>query len=133
MAVTEGSVELRGVSASAAPAVTLAAGDRGELSATQVTVRRGVSSEADAAWTRGRLVFRDTPLEVVRFGKHAAASPAVLQQARALLEGLAPEAMTRAAREMAARWVASLEPLEPVLVRRERSPRKAPSRPRTRS
>ena len=74
-----------------------------------------------------------TPLEVGRFGKHAAGSPAVLQQARALLEGLAPEAMTRAAREMAARWVASLEPLEPVLVRRARSPRKAPSRPRTRS
>jgi len=74
-----------------------------------------------------------TPLEIGRFGKRVAASPAVLGQARALLEGLAPEAMTRAAREMAARWVASLVPLEPVLVRRARAPRKAPSRPRTRA
>jgi len=70
-----------------------------------------------------------TPLEVGRFSKRAAASPAVLDRARALLEGLAPEAMTRAAREMAARWVASLAPLDPVLVRRGRAPRKAPSRP----
>ena len=70
-----------------------------------------------------------TPLEVGRFSKRAAASPAVLGQARSLLEGLAPEAMTRAAREMAARWVASLEPLEPVLVRRARAGRKAPARP----
>jgi hypothetical protein len=73
-----------------------------------------------------------TPLEIGRFNK-VAATPAILSRARTLLEGLAPEAMTRAAREMAARWVGSLAPLEPVLVRRARAPRKAPSRPRTRS
>jgi transmembrane sensor len=64
--VSEGTVELRGTSATAAPAITLAAGDRGELVAGQVTAQRGVATEADVAWTRGRLVFRDTPLEVVR-------------------------------------------------------------------
>ena len=64
--VSEGSVELRGASASGAAPVTLAAGDRGRLSAGQVTAQRGSATDADAAWTRGRLVFRDTPLESVR-------------------------------------------------------------------
>jgi transmembrane sensor len=63
--VNEGSVELRGTSANA-PAITLAAGDRGQLAAGQVTAQRGVASDADVAWTRGRLVFRDARLDVVR-------------------------------------------------------------------
>lgn len=64
--VSEGMVELRGASASGARAVRLAAGDRGHLSAGQVTAERGVATEADIAWIGGRLVFRDTPLEIVR-------------------------------------------------------------------
>jgi transmembrane sensor len=65
--VSEGSVELRGASANAAPAVMLAAGDRGALTTDgRMVAERGVGTEADVAWTRGRLVFRDTPLEVVR-------------------------------------------------------------------
>jgi transmembrane sensor len=63
--VSEGSVELRGT-ATAAPAITLAAGDRGQLAAGRLSAQRGVASDADVAWTRGLLVFRDTPLEAVR-------------------------------------------------------------------
>lgn len=67
VAVSEGSVELRGASAPASPAVTLQAGDRGALSADgRVTAERGVASDADVAWTRGRLVFRDARMDVVR-------------------------------------------------------------------
>jgi transmembrane sensor len=67
VAVSEGSVELRGASAAATPAVTLAAGDRGALTADgRVIAERGTASDADVAWTGGRLVFRDARMDVVR-------------------------------------------------------------------
>jgi hypothetical protein len=65
------------------------------------------------------------PLEIHRFGKLYAGSPTLSEEAGALLQGLAPASMGRAARDMAARWVASLDPLEPVLSR----PARRPSRP----
>lgn len=61
VAVTEGVVEL---SRSDAPsAATLKAGDAATVSpAGVIATERGVGAEEDLAWTRGRLVFRDTPL-----------------------------------------------------------------------
>jgi hypothetical protein len=63
-----------------------------------------------------------TPLEVGRFKKQLAVSPALRDRARALLAPLAPASMSHAAREMSERWIASLDPLEPVLVRPTRRP-----------
>ena len=69
VAVTEGSVELRAAS-SAAP-VTLAAGDRGVVSADgRVVAERGHASDDDVAWTRGQLVFREAPMDRVRADIH---------------------------------------------------------------
>ena len=65
--VSEGSVELRRAVTGAVPGVTLTAGDRGALTADgRVIAERGAASEGDVAWTRGRLVFRDAPLDTVR-------------------------------------------------------------------
>ena len=70
VAVTEGSVALGAAAAAGAPAadsVVLAAGDRGELRADgRVVATRGGVTEDDVAWTRGRLVYRAAPLDVVR-------------------------------------------------------------------
>jgi transmembrane sensor len=66
VAVTEGSVELRGASPSSVP-VTLVAGDRGVVQADgRVVAERGRVSEDDVAWTRGRLIFREAPMAEVR-------------------------------------------------------------------
>ena len=65
VAVTEGVVELK-ASAAANVATTLNAGDAATVSpAGQVTAERGVGADGDLEWTRGRLVFRDTPLSEV--------------------------------------------------------------------
>lgn len=65
--VTSGVVLLRSASAPADQGVTLNAGDRGALRANgRVMVDRGVATEDDLAWTRGRLVFNDAPLGRVR-------------------------------------------------------------------
>ena len=64
VAVTEGIVELS--RADAPPAATLNAGDAATVSPSGViAIERGVGAAADLAWTRGRLVFRDTPLAEV--------------------------------------------------------------------
>jgi len=66
VSVREGSVELRSASA-ATTAVTLAAGDRGELDTDgRVVAERGAASDADVAWMDGRLVFRDARMDQVR-------------------------------------------------------------------
>lgn len=66
VSVSEGSVELRSAAASTA-AVTLAAGDRGELGTDgRVVAERGAASDADLAWMAGRLVFRDARMDQVR-------------------------------------------------------------------
>jgi len=72
-----------------------------------------------------------TPAEVKRIDKllSASTSTAALERARGILLGLSPPRLTRAAREMTERWLASLQPLQPLLVRPapgRASPRRAP-------
>lgn len=66
VAVTHGIVALRDSAAGSAPAVELGAGDRGVLQAGAVTVARGTVTDADIAWTRGELAYRDAPLAEVQ-------------------------------------------------------------------
>ncbi|MEO5568978.1 MAG: FecR domain-containing protein [Gemmatimonadaceae bacterium] len=62
IAVTEGIVEVKHTTTTGA-STTLNAGDIGTVSRSgAVSAERGVSTADDLAWTRGRLVFRDTPL-----------------------------------------------------------------------
>ncbi|HET9425039.1 MAG TPA: FecR domain-containing protein [Gemmatimonadaceae bacterium] len=62
VAVTEGTVELTRASGSAVRA-TLNAGDAATVTpGGAITAERGVGAGDDLAWTRGTLVFRDTPL-----------------------------------------------------------------------
>lgn len=64
VAVTEGIVEVRG--ASQQVVTTLNAGDAASVTPSgKVTAERGVGATSDLAWTRGELVFRDTPLSQV--------------------------------------------------------------------
>ena len=64
VAVTEGVVEVK--HRAAAPVATLKAGDAATVSSTgTISARQGAASPDDLAWTRGRLVFRDTPLSDV--------------------------------------------------------------------
>ncbi len=66
VAVTEGVVELD-PDHGAAASLTLRAGDRGEVRSDGAVVGMpGGAGEADLAWTRGQLVYRDAPLAVVR-------------------------------------------------------------------
>jgi transmembrane sensor len=66
VSVTEGEVTL-GSHSSTQPPASLRAGDRGELRPNgNVIVLHGTASDADTAWTRGVLVYRAAPLEVVR-------------------------------------------------------------------
>jgi transmembrane sensor len=62
--VTSGSVLLR-ATAAADSGVVLRAGESGELASGTQTVRSRRASEADLAWTRGRLVFENAPIEQV--------------------------------------------------------------------
>ncbi len=63
VAVTEGVVEL---TAARQSPTRLNAGDVASVSPSgEVTALRGVGAEDDLAWTKGRLVFRDTPLSEV--------------------------------------------------------------------
>ena len=65
--VTSGAVMLRGAGAPADKGVLLERGDRGTLRTDgQVVADRGIATEADLAWTQGRLVFHDATLERVR-------------------------------------------------------------------
>jgi transmembrane sensor len=64
--VTSGSVLLHAVDSPAAEGVVLLAGDRGVLGADRrVSAERAAATDADLAWTRGRLVFADAPLSRV--------------------------------------------------------------------
>jgi transmembrane sensor len=63
--VTHGIVALSGRRAARAP-VELRAGDRGVLAREALTVSRGSVTDADVAWTRGRLSYRDASLAEVR-------------------------------------------------------------------
>ncbi|MBL0938262.1 MAG: FecR domain-containing protein [Gemmatimonadaceae bacterium] len=63
--VTEGRVAVAPRGASSAE-VELAAGDRGDVIADSLRVERGVAGEAEVAWTRGELAYRDAPLAEVR-------------------------------------------------------------------
>jgi transmembrane sensor len=65
--VTTGAVVLRSQTALADSGVLLREGDRGLLEpGGRVVAERGVVTEDDLAWTRGRLVFRDASLTQVR-------------------------------------------------------------------
>jgi transmembrane sensor len=64
--VSAGSVSLAAGGAHGSTAVVLAKGDRGVMRAGEAAVaQRGAGTDDDLAWTRGRLVFRDAPLEQV--------------------------------------------------------------------
>jgi transmembrane sensor len=65
--VTSGAVVLHAGSVPADSGVTLRHGDRGVLQpGGRIVAERGVATEEDLAWTRGRLVFREAPLTQVR-------------------------------------------------------------------
>lgn len=66
VAVTAGSVLLRADSAPDDRGILLQAGDEGALRPNgSVVAERGVVTDEDVAWTRGRLVFRSAPLTEV--------------------------------------------------------------------
>lgn len=62
VSVSEGSVRLQDGTA----IVVLAAGDLAAVRESGMVVQRSGASDDDVAWTRGRLVFRETPLARVR-------------------------------------------------------------------
>lgn len=67
VAVTSGSVSLAPAQAAPGSAVVLRPGDAGTLAADgRMLVERGGTVEPDTAWTRGRLVFREAPVGIVR-------------------------------------------------------------------
>jgi transmembrane sensor len=67
VAVTSGSVSLAAAQAGPNAGVVLRPGDAGTLGTDgRTVVERGGTAESDTAWTRGRLVFREAPLRVVR-------------------------------------------------------------------
>lgn len=63
--VTAGAVALRATEQPGDGELVLRQGDRGTLAAGRMTAERAAATEDDLAWTRGRLVFRDAPLEEV--------------------------------------------------------------------
>jgi transmembrane sensor len=67
VAVTSGSVSLAPAQAGPNAAVVLQPGDAGTLGTDgRTVVERGGAAEPDTAWMRGRLVFREAPVETVR-------------------------------------------------------------------
>jgi transmembrane sensor len=65
--VASGAVVLQSRNAPADSGVLLRQGDRGVLEPNgRIVAERGVAIDEDLAWTHGRLVFRDAPLEQVR-------------------------------------------------------------------
>ena len=62
VSVSEGSVRMQG----GAAIVVLAAGDRATARTSGMVVQRSGASDDDVAWTKGRLIFRETPLARVR-------------------------------------------------------------------
>lgn len=66
VAVTHGIVALRQVDAASPASVELHAGDRGVVASGTVAVSRGTVTQAELAWTRGQLTYRDAPLAEVQ-------------------------------------------------------------------
>ncbi|HEX6370942.1 MAG TPA: FecR domain-containing protein [Longimicrobium sp.] len=96
--VTAGSVALRATEQPGDGELVLRQGDRGTLAAGRMTAERAAATEDDLAWTRGRLVFRDAPLEQVAadlrrwYGIELRAGDAAVSQRRltASFDGDAP-------------------------------------------
>jgi transmembrane sensor len=66
VSVSEGSVSLQQVNTPAQQGVILKAGDNGILQhGGQVIARRGLATDDDVAWLKGRLVFREAPISEV--------------------------------------------------------------------
>jgi transmembrane sensor len=65
VAVTKGRVSIGPAGAPASAGTVLAAGDRALLTGGHAEVERSAELDVDLAWTRGRLVFVETPLEEV--------------------------------------------------------------------
>lgn len=63
--VTAGAVALRATEQRGDGELVLRQGDRGTLASGRMTAERAAATDDDLAWTRGRLVFRDAPLEEV--------------------------------------------------------------------
>jgi transmembrane sensor len=63
--VTEGRVRLGAAGASTRDGVVMRPGDRAEVRQGTVRTAPGTATDEDLAWTQGRLVFRDAPLEQV--------------------------------------------------------------------
>lgn len=63
--VTSGAVNLVSSQARAGSPTVLHAGDRAEVTSDRIQVERGVVSGEALAWTRGVLVFHDSPLTIV--------------------------------------------------------------------
>jgi transmembrane sensor len=63
--VTSGAVALRATEKAGEDELVLRRGDRGTLAAGKMTAERAAATPDDLAWTRGRLVFRDAPLDQV--------------------------------------------------------------------
>jgi len=96
-----------------------AALDAGVLARTALVRLLLEDGEADAAAREAS--FRPlTPAEVSRFKARYAQSDALAHRAQGLLATLVPARLERAGREVSARWLSSLAPLEPVLVRSAR-------------
>lgn len=78
---------------------------------------RNENARQEAAPARETSFRPLAPAEVTRFKKRYAQSAALAQRAQALLAPLIPARLDRAGREVSERWLATLAPLEPVLVR----------------
>jgi len=77
--------------------------------------------EGEADGAAREAAFRPlTPAEVTRFKQRYGQSEALARRAEGLLAAVIPPRLDRAGREVSARWLSSLAPLEPVLVRSSR-------------
>lgn len=96
-------------------------GDRAALDAgvlARTALVRLLLEDGDADAAAREASFRPlTPAEITRFKKRYGQSDALAHRAEGLLAALIPARLDRAGREVSARWLSSLTPLEPVLVR----------------
>jgi transmembrane sensor len=101
--VTAGAVALRATEQAGDDELVLRQGDRGTLAAGRMTAERAAATPDDLAWTSGRLVFRDAPLERVAadmrrwYGIELRAGDAAVSQRRltASFNGEAPTDVLR--------------------------------------
>jgi hypothetical protein len=93
--------------------------DAGVLARTALVLLLLDEEERDASAREA--AFRPlTTAEVARFKKRYGLSDALAQRGKAILAALVPARLERAGREVSERWMATLAPLEPVLLRRGR-------------